>query len=80
MREISEEERALMRRWVETWKAVGPELEAIRRKEIRETNTVEALEALEDAFNHALRTLPMRKSSGLIEMQDVLAKLRPANR
>jgi hypothetical protein len=79
-REISEQERADMRRWVETWKAAGPELEAIRRKEIRETDTLKALAALEDAFNHALDTLPMRGSSGLVEMQDTLSKLRPPNR
>jgi hypothetical protein len=29
------DEREMMRRWVETWKQAGPELEAIRQEEIR---------------------------------------------
>lgn len=64
-----------LRRWVETWKEAGPQLEAIRRREIREADNLKVLAALEGAFNHALRTLPPRPSSGLVEMQQWLAKL-----
>lgn len=35
-----------------------------------------ALEALEGAFNHALRSMPPRPSSGLADMQRLFAKLR----
>jgi hypothetical protein len=35
-----------------------------------------ALDSLEDAFAHALREMPMRESSGLVEMQRLLARLR----
>lgn len=66
-----------MERWVETWKRAGPELEAIHRREIRETDNLKALALLEGAFNHALRTLPPRSSSGLVEMQAWFRKLRP---
>jgi hypothetical protein len=62
-------------RWVQTWKEAGPLLEAIRRREIREADNLQALAALEGAFNHALRSLPPRPSSGLVEMQRWLAKL-----
>jgi hypothetical protein len=64
-----------MRRWVQAWKEAGPELEAIRRREIREADNLKVLAMLEGAFNHALRTMPPRESSGLVEMQRLLAKL-----
>jgi hypothetical protein len=70
------EEREAMRRWVKTWEEAAPELEAIRRKEIREADNLKVLAILEGAFNHALRTLPPRASSGLVEMQMLFAKLR----
>jgi hypothetical protein len=70
------EDRELIRRWVQTWKEAGPELEAIRRREIREADNLKVLALLEDAFNHAVRTLPPRPSSGLVEMQKWFAKLR----
>ena len=66
--------REMLRRWVETWKEAGPQLEAIRRREIREADNLKALAALEGAFNHASR-MPPRPSSGLVEMQQWLAKL-----
>ena len=72
----SMDEREMMRRWVEAWKLAGPELEAIRRREVREADNLEDLAALEGAFNHALETMPARESSGLVEMQKWFAKLR----
>jgi hypothetical protein len=70
------EEREAMRRWVETWKQAGPELEAIRRKEIEKINVLESLAALEDEFNYATRNIPPDETSGLVEMQRWFAKLR----
>jgi len=70
------DERQTMRLWVKTWERAGPELEAIRRREVREADNLKVLESLEDAFNHAIRTLPPRPSSGLVEMQAWFAKLR----
>jgi hypothetical protein len=69
------DEREAIRRWVETWKLAGPELETIRRKEIEKMDVHKHLAALEDAFNHATRTSPPRETSGLVEMQKWLAKL-----
>jgi hypothetical protein len=50
--------REAVRLWVEIWKAAGPELEAIRRKEIREADDLQVLASLEGGFqprgpNHA---------------------------
>ncbi len=70
------DEREAMRRWVETWRQAGPELEAIRRKEIENINTLESLAALEGAFNYATRNVPPYETSGLVEMQRWFAKLR----
>jgi hypothetical protein len=68
------DEREMMRRWVETWKQAGPELEAIRQEEIRRLDPLRVLPLLEDAFNQALE-LPPRPSSGLVEMQRWFARL-----
>jgi hypothetical protein len=70
------DEREKVRLWVDTWREAAPLLEAIRREEIRRADNLDVLASLEGAFNHALRTLPPRTTSGLIEMQAWFAKLR----
>ena len=72
---MDDTERANILRSIEIWKRIGPELEALHRKEIREADNLKVLECLEDAFNHAL-TLPPREYSGLVEMQKYFRKLR----
>jgi hypothetical protein len=69
------DEREITLRWVETWKQAGPELEAIRRREIRDADNLRVLAILERAFNQALHDNPPRQSSGMVEMQQYLAKL-----
>ena len=64
-----------LRQWVRTWAEAGPELESIRRREVRQADNLESLALLEPAFNHAVRTLPLRQSSGLVQMQDYFQKL-----
>ena len=64
-----------IRRWVETWKRAGPELEAIRQQEVRDADNLKVIGLLEGAFNQAL-TLPMRETSGMVEMQRYFSKLR----
>jgi hypothetical protein len=70
------DEREDLRRWMRTWEDAGPELEAIRRPEIRDADNLKVLAVLEEAFNHALRMLPPRPSSGMVEMQAWFRKLR----
>ena len=48
------DEREMLHRWVETWRDAGPQLEAIRRREIQEADNLKVLAALEGAFNHPL--------------------------
>jgi hypothetical protein len=69
------EEREVMRRWVKSWKEAGPVLDAIRRQEIRQADNLKVLALLDCAFNQAVRELPLRPSSGLVEMQSWFAKL-----
>jgi hypothetical protein len=69
------DDREALRRSVKTWQEAGPELDAVRRKEIREADNLKVLAILEGAFNHALRTLPPRTTSGLVELHEWLAKL-----
>ena len=65
-----------IRRWVQTWKETGPELDKIRLREISEEDNLLSLRLLARAFNHATRTQPPNGSSGLVEMQRYFAKLR----
>ena len=65
-----------MRRWVQTWKEAGPELEAIRREEIAKADNYKVIELLEDATNAALLLRRPRLTSGMVEMQEWFAKLR----
>jgi hypothetical protein len=66
-----------MREWVLTWRAAGDALARIKRDELRQLDTCAALEQLADAFDHALRTAPATLTSGLIEQQRILQRLRP---
>jgi len=67
---------ALLRKWVETWKAAGPELAEIERRELEQMTDEEAKEAA-----IAVLTLPLREDppdsdgSGLVEQQRWFAKL-----
>ena len=70
-------EKDAIQRWVKTWKDYGPELELIRHREVRDEDNLLSLRLLARAFNYAARTQPPGDSSGLVEMQHYLAKLRP---
>ena len=65
-----------MKRWVETWKKAGPELEAIRRRELREIDTQRALINLADAFESCRLHFTPAPTSGLVEQQAWFKKLR----
>jgi len=65
----------MMRRWVETRKRAGPELELIRLREVRDEDTRLSLQQLASLFNHATRTNPPDDSPGPVEMQRLFAKL-----
>lgn len=66
---------AMMRRWVETWKRAGPELEAIRHAEIRAADTQRAVQHLFSEDGELVRRAPIRLTSGLVEQQRWFMKL-----
>lgn len=69
-------EKELLRYWAQTWKSAGPELERIRLLEVRDEDNLLSLRLLAPAFELAAHSQPPNASSGLVEMQRHLAKLR----
>lgn len=72
---MDEEKKRQMRDWLDGWKRAGERLEALRIKEIRESN-IETIADFETAFWSALYLTPNSPTSGLVEMQEKFAKLR----
>ena len=74
---MSPSERETAREYLARWQRVGPQLAAIRRRELRaydfETNRELVDQLLQMAAEHA----KPRKSSGLMRVKRVLRELRP---
>lgn len=60
--------------YVKRWEWLGPELQRIRDEEIRNTNTQEAIRSFDTAFKIAMRDLPPRTTSGLVEWGTLVQK------
>jgi len=78
----SEEERALMKRWVDQWKYVtGPELERIKKEELRAMTEAEAFQSARRLSSYIEANIwiePQRRASvGLIEQQRLFSNARP---
>ncbi len=71
--EMSDTDR--LREWVRNWEVVGPELDRMRREDIRRANTQDSIKLFDLAFKAALRNTPPRTTSGLVEFQRLLRKL-----
>jgi len=72
---MTDEEREQIRLRVAAWKKAAPVLERLRREAIRNTKTEEAIAMFSSAFRAALKSLPPRRTSGLIEQQAIFRKL-----
>lgn len=66
-----------IRHWLQTGKDYGPELERMRLREIRDEDNLLSLQLLARAFNQATSSQTPDATSGLVEMQQYFAKLRP---
>ena len=64
------------RRWMLAWRTAGPLLEQVRAEEIRATDTVKAMELLDDAFSSAVWLNQPRAGSGLVEQQEIFSRAR----
>jgi hypothetical protein len=74
----SPEQVALGRRWVKTWKDAAPELERIRRQELRHLDAYAAIALLCGPGDYREPPRAPKPTSGLVEQQRVLRKmLRP---
>jgi hypothetical protein len=73
---MDELERQRTLEWIATWRRAGPELERIRRDEIRRSDTAVAVALLEDVTAAALRMNPPKSWSGLVEQQAVFMRGR----
>jgi hypothetical protein len=65
-----------IRAWVEAWKRAGPLLEELRSRELRQVVTSDAIQALNGAFQAARRLGGPAPTSGLVEQQRLLQRLR----
>ena len=72
---LTSEERAMLKQHVETWRAAGPELEAIRKRELQNTDVPKAVQQL-FGDSTMVQRWPRLTTSGLVEQQAWFAKLR----
>ena len=67
--EMTAEERARAQKCVDAWRRAGPELERMRREEIRRADTARSIPAFDELFEGAVRDFPPKPTSGLVEQQ-----------
>jgi hypothetical protein len=64
------------RRWVQAWKQAGPELEQLRRDELRRLDTRAAIALLCGPADYRVPPRAPKPTSGLVEQQRWLHKNR----
>ena len=74
---MTRDDAALTAKWVATWQRASAELERIRREEIENADTQEAVRQL---FSGALIGGSIHPISGLVEQQKWFARMPRANR
>jgi hypothetical protein len=73
---MDEAEKARVKEWVEAWRRAGPQLERMRREELRAFRYEDHVEAIEGLLDAAARQAEPRPSSGLVEQQRWFQKVR----
>ena len=65
-----------LKRWAQTWEHAGNALDALRRRELAAMTDDDVRRAIADLFTDApMPDLPPRTTSGLIEQQQLFARL-----
>ena len=72
------EQVAAGRRWVAAWKSAGPELERIRREELRRLDPSKAIALLCGPADYRTPPRAPKPTSGLVEQQRLFSRLRRA--
>ena len=66
-----------LRAFVDAWRSASERLEDLRRRDLRNVDVADRIEALNGAFEATLAG-PPRTSSGLVEQQAVFARMKHA--
>lgn len=66
----------MTKKWVDNWIQTGEELERMRREKIRNGSIIFEINALNSAFQSSLKKSEPTVTSGLVEFQDLIKKLR----
>jgi hypothetical protein len=74
--EMSPEELAGLKKWVETWKTTGPILERLRREELRKLDTFQAISNLLGTVDFTQEPFRPQPTSGLVQQQAWFKKFR----
>lgn len=72
---MTDEERMLAKRWVDTWKAAGPLLEKVREDDIRASDTIRDFQIYAGLAEMEVAKRPPPPTSGLVEQQRWFMKL-----
>jgi hypothetical protein len=65
------------KRWVETWKKAGPELERLRREELRRLDPEQSIALLCGPADYTVPPRAPKSTSGLVEQQRWFMKAHP---
>lgn len=65
-----------LKQYVTAWREVAPILEAMRDEELRTTPLPVAMAQLSSMIDSAIFLKPLTDTSGLVEMQRILSRLR----
>ncbi len=71
---MTEDERKLTLRMIENWKEVDAVQRNLRRESIRSAVLADSINALDSAFRSAIWLSGPKQSSGLVEVQRILAR------
>ena len=74
--QMSAEEKARALRCIRAWKRAGPELERMRREDIRRADTARSIPAFDGLFEAAVRDFPPKPGSGLVRQQRCFRRAR----
>lgn len=75
---MDDAERELTLRWIRTWAQAGPELEAIRRRELEAMTDADVRAHVQALFTGwPLSDTGLARESGLVEQQRWFAKAHP---
>lgn len=68
------DERTALKEYLLRWRELTPILRALKDEDIRRAETWSAIRAFDGIFEAAVRDLPPRESSGLVDFQDRLSR------